>query len=699
MNSINILKISNFNIRYISLISILLLVLTSNAQQTGIVDFIRVTAQIEPLLSEKKVKGIVTFTFKILKKTDSIFVDAKKMKITYIPENPVSVGIDNKKIWFTHNFEIDKTYSVSFMYEALPKQALYFTEDQIWTQGQGKYTSHWLPSIDDINEKIEFDLTIIAENSKKVIANGNLVSEEKAGNLKKWNFDMKLPMSSYLVAFSIGDLDVMTLNSHTGIPIHLYYKPKDSLKAEPTYRYSKVIFDFLETEIGISYPWQNYKQVPVRDFLYAGMENTTATIFSEAFVIDSIGFVDRNYVNVNAHELAHHWFGNLITETSGTHHWLQEGFATYYALLAEKEIFGDEYFYWKLFQSAEQLKAMSDDGKGESLLNPKASSLTFYEKGAWALHILKEEVGEEVFKKSVKNYLEKYQFKNVTTNDFISEVEDVFGKELVDFKTNWLQQSAFKSEEAYQSLIKSPFIINYFEISALRKIPLKDKISELEKALDFPDDFIAQEVIYQIEEEDISETIQLYKIGFKSNNLFVRQAIALSLSSIPMKLKTEYESLLKDRSYVTKEAALYNLWTHFPEDRSKYLDALEGVEGFQNKNIYQLWLVLAFVTEDYKVDEKSNYLNKIKGFTSPQYSFEIRELALGYLNELGLWDDPALKNLVNACIHQNWRFRKSSRVILNYLIESEIYVDTLLKFKNDLDLKESQFLKKVLDSN
>src|SRR5690606_8561022 len=158
----------------------------------------------------------------------------------------------------------------------------------------------------------------------------------------------------------------------------------------------------LEEEIGVSYPWQNYKQIPVKDFMYAGMENTTVTIFSDTYVIDSISFIDKNYVNVNAHELAHQWFGNLVTEESGTHHWLHEGFATYYALLAEKEIFGNDYYYWQLYQSSQQLIALSEQEKGESLLNPHASSLTFYEKGAWALHILRPIVGDEFFKVAVK---------------------------------------------------------------------------------------------------------------------------------------------------------------------------------------------------------------------------------------------------------------------------------------------------------
>ncbi len=305
-----------------------------SAQQTEIVNFLKIEAFIEPNATEKEVKAHFVATFEVLKQTDSIFMDAVNISTEEINTKNFSITAADTKLWFVGDFEKGKIYKADFWYSVKPKQTLYFFGNEIWTQGQGKYTSHWLPSIDDINDKIEFDLTIISSPDKMVISNGRLLKVERNDEKKYWHFDMKEPMSSYLVAFAIGDYNKKELVSNSGIPIELYFKPSDSLKVEPTYRYSKQIFDFLETEIGVPYPWQNYKQVPVRDFLYAGMENTTATFFSEAFMVDSIGFNDRNYVNVNSHELAHQWFGNLITEKANEDHWLQEGFATYYALLA-----------------------------------------------------------------------------------------------------------------------------------------------------------------------------------------------------------------------------------------------------------------------------------------------------------------------------------------------------------------------------
>jgi aminopeptidase N len=256
------------NQRYLFLTAILVVVFHSlKAQQTEIVDFLKVTAQIEPVSSERKVKGTASYTFNVLKNTDSIYLDAKAMNVMNIASEGITISEDKDKIWLLNGFEANRQYTASFSFEATPKQTLYFVENQIWTQGQGKYTSHWLPSIDDMNDKIEFDITVVAPSEKNVIANGRLVSTQLKENKNYFQFDMQDPMASYLVAFAIGDFKKKTRYSNSNVPIELYYEAKDSLKFEPTYRYTKDVFDYLESEIGVEYPWQNYKQVPVRDFL------------------------------------------------------------------------------------------------------------------------------------------------------------------------------------------------------------------------------------------------------------------------------------------------------------------------------------------------------------------------------------------------------------------------------------------------
>lgn len=664
-----------------------LLIVNHCFSQIEIVNFLQIDADINVDFDNKSIAGQATYQFQILKETDSIFLDAKNMESVFLLQGElVTLKTTTDKIWIHYPFQPSKTYSISFSYQAKPKQTLYFFEDQVWTQGQGKYTSHWLPSIDNVNDKIIFNLSITAPQGFMALANGKLTNQKQTGNATQWNYTMQQPMSSYLAALVVGKFDKKTENSASGIPLEYYYLPEDESKVEPTYRYSKVIFDFLEREIGVDYPWQNYKQVPVRDFLYAGMENTTLTIFSTAFVTDSVGFIDKNYINVNAHELAHQWFGNLVTAKEDEHQWLQEGFATYYALLAEKEIFGEDYYYFKLYETAEQLMELSENGKGEALLSKGASSLTYYQKGAWALHILREKVGDLAFKSAVTTYLKKHQYQNVTTEDFLAEVEKTSQQDLTWFRENWLNQTAFKSSEALASLTKSEFIRNYLGLSSLRLEPIAIKKELYNQFLKKPvNDYYGQEVVYQLAEMNRAESEEFYKKAFLSESILTRQAIAHSLSKIPAALKVDYESLLNDDSYLTQEAALYNLWTNFPQEAAVYLEKTKDIIGFQDKNIRTLWLALALLTENYRDTEKQHFYNELNSYTSINYSFEIRKNAFQYLFGLQLFTDKNLADLVQACLHPNWRFASFSRELLDELLKDAVYKNRFQSLEKQLD--------------
>lgn len=686
------------------------------SQHQDKVDFIHAEAEITPVPIEKEIKGSVTYTFNVLEKVDSVFLDAKNMKFS-------SVKLNNRKIKYSNNQEIisifkkfkaGKQYKLSLSYETKPKQTVYFVGEvtnvissgvekkdnanQIWTQGQGKYTSHWLPSFDDMTEKVEFDLVINTYEDDVVIANGKLnnILEIASTNNKRWVYDMQKPMSSYLLAFVVGNFEKKTITSTSGVPIELYYEPKDSLKVEPTYRYSKQIFDFLENEIGVPYPWQNYKQTPVRDFLYAGMENTSATIFSNSYMVDSIGFQDKNYINVNAHELAHQWFGDMVTEESGSHHWLQEGFATYYALLAEKEIFGSDYFYWKLYKSAQQLDKQSKDGNAKALTNPKASSLTFYQKGAWALYMLKDEVGENAFKKGMKSYLEKHQYKNVMIEDFMSEIEMASDKDLSQFKNEWLLGTVFPYNKVKENLREqNQSLAHFFDLQ--RELTTSNANNEA-----IIKRYWNKSSSTQFKVATVEKYHALLSNSFKSqllqfDDIKVIQAIALAMDDIPKELKLDFETLLTDKSYVTIENVLYKLWVYHSEDRAIYLDKTRGVIGLPDKNIRLLWLTFANLTKGYDNDKKNGYLEELRRYTSSEYGFEIRRNTFQYLNDIFGFTDQNLKDLANACIHHSWRFKNFSRNILDKQLEKDNIKNRFVNLLEELNEEEQRYIKSKLN--
>ncbi len=659
--------------------NILIFVLTSfqllSAQQIETVDFKTLTAVISLDTMTKQVKGNILFTFQVKQNTDSIFVDAKKMAFNKVKLNDQLARnqTDGDKLWIYENFKADEYYQLTFEYTATPDKALYFVgwdnagSNQIWTQGQGKETSHWLPSFDDVNEKITLDLTIRFNKKYQVIANGLLKDEQLNSNVKTWHYTMNNPMSSYLIALVIGDFQSKKEVSKNGIPIQYYFELQDADKFEPTYRYSKQVFDFLENEIGKPFPWQNYKIVPVREFLYAGMENTTLTIFSDQFVIDSTSFEERNFVNVNAHELAHQWFGDLLTAKSSTHHWLQEGFATFYALLAEKEVFGSDYFYWKLYDSYTKLSVLSLQNQGESLLNPKASSLTYYEKGAWALLMLQKRVGEEAFKKAVQNYIDKHAFGNVETEDFIKEVEDVSGKDLKEFSRTWLEDTYFPKEEA-STFFEGTLIDTYTKIDCTNLFQSCEEW--MLEPVYYP---IKQKIIEQISKKLNDQTIQLLNKAFSLPEAKVKQSLAENLDSIPAVLLKNYENLLSEPNFETVETVLYRLWKNAAEKRTEYLDKTQKIFGFNNLNVRILWLSLAIITPDYRTDEKGIFYEELVNYTNENQPYQIREKAFQYLYDLQLVNRQMLDNLVHASVHPVWQFSKSSKAMLKELMKESTY--------------------------
>ncbi len=673
------------------------------AQQTNKVDFIKGSAVLYPTAQTKSIWGTITYEFKVKQTIDTIKIDAKNMEFSDVTINGSRVSFKNTGMTLDLFEGFKKgNNTLTFSYSAQPKQTLYFIGSdqnaQIWTQGQGKYTSHWLPSFDDVNEKVIFNLSVKFQNGYKIISNGVFknVNHKRNGyenGFSTYNFQMQKPMSSYLVMLAIGNFEKQTATTKSGTPLEFYLDKKDISKLEPTYRYSKELFDYLEDEIGVKYPWGVYRQVPVRDFLYAGMENTTSTIFSQDFVVDEIGFNDRNYVNVNAHELAHQWFGDLITAQSSKHHWLQEGFATYYALLAERHLFGDDYFYEALNDYAEQLQQAATTDT-IPVLNEKASSLTFYKKGAWALHVLREDIGAKNFQKVVKKYLKSYQYKNVDTDDFLSIVHDVSGYDVAKFKNKWLETPGFDPNLAQQYLLKNQFIRQF---NQLRKN--KYSLAELTKIMQsdayYP---IKKYIIYTTQQLSFDERKVLLEAALATGNLQVRQAVAETLKVIPPDFKISYESLLQDNAYVTKELALTHLCLNFPEERQRYLIQTKEIIGNNDKIFRMTWLALSYNTKGFSEKERQAFINELLNYASDTYESSLRQNALEILLQLQPNADQVIALLFKATEHHRWQFILFARTMVRELLKNKAFrnkveqlaatADAVMKERYEIFLKE-----------
>lgn len=689
--------------KIITSLSLFLLTL-GYSQQHLKADFTDMYAEVSINPVKQNVVGTVAYHFHLYEPLDTIRINAHKMTFTDVKINGKAVNhkATAKEFLLFEGYE-KGTNVLEFSYEAFPTQTLYFVQKdnyqdvQIWTQGQGHYTSHWLPSFDDVNEKVVFNLGVRFHKDYTVLANGVLIEKIENEDDITWKYRMQKPMSSYLVMLAIGRFEKQTFTSDSGIVNELYYHHLDADKFEPTYRYSKEMFDYLEREIGVPYPWQVYRQVPVWDFLYGGMENTSATIFAHDYMVDEVAFNDKNYVYVNAHELAHQWFGDLVTAKTNTHHWLQEGFATYYGMLSDRHIFGEDYFYWKLYQDAQKIEqaSASDD---VPILSDKASTLTYYQKGAWALHVIRESIGAEKFRQAVKTYLQKHGFKNVTTEDLFAEIKAVSDFDTETFSKNWLETPVFQKEEVTKLLRKNKFISTYMDLNEKPLHPEKDKkkiLKLLKSKAYYP---IKELLIYQTASLPFEKKKDILEAALKTGDIKVRQAVATTLQTIPESFRIQYETLLNDDSYYTKEIALFNLWTNFESHRDRYVALSENWVGIDGRNLEILHHSLSFVSADNQEQQVANYYALLR-LSGTNYDAVTRQNALERLLGFELYTKDVFKSLAYGSAHFRWRFARFCREQIKTLIENEEYKEL---FKNDilpqLPFKEKTVLERILDT-
>jgi|GEM_PF-88550 len=479
--------------KYLAFLIFLLFYALSEAQIRKNYDLLDLNAQIRIYPMDKIVQGVAVYDFVATKNTDSIMIDAPEISISKVKIGCFKAKFNQfkKYLIIKKKFRKGKNYTLKIKYTSRPKSAMYFVgwhnlgRKQVWTQGQGKDNSHWLPSNSDQNDKFTWKLSIDFPKDYQVISNGTKIAEKELNNsIKRHVFKQSEPAPAYLMFIGAGKYISQTLMSDSGVKIYNYQYP-DKLKNDRTYYKSKEIFDFLENEIGMKYPWKNYKQIPVENFLYGGMENVSATSFSSnRYMVDSIAFADINYLNVNAHELTHQWFGDLVTGANPEDHWLHESFATYYARLSDRHFFGKNYSDFEIYRYDQQIiNAAKTDTI--PLLNGKASSLTFYQKGARIIQMMRSELGDKNYKKIIQKYLEDFAYKNATTSDFKRILYKVTKDSLNSFFKLWFASAQIPEYVLIQKKDSILFKQNTAQLPLKFLIISKNKKYELTQSQNF----------------------------------------------------------------------------------------------------------------------------------------------------------------------------------------------------------------------
>lgn len=405
--------------------------------------------------------------------TDSLTLDAKGFQIHKVAlvdkigqQTPLNYSYDSSflRISLGKTYTRIDTYTVFIDYTAMPNKlkaegsaaitedkGLYFINPdgsdpnkpkQIWTQGETEASSCWFPTIDSPNEKTTQEIYMTVDSQYVTLSNGELIfqSENPDGTRTDY-WKQNLPHAPYLFMMAVGEFAIAK-DEWRGKPVHYYVEPKYASVAKDIYPNTVEMLEFFSTKLGYDYPWDKYHQIVVRDYVSGAMENTGAVIFGDFVQGDERFLIDNSGEDVVAHELFHHWFGDLVTCESWSNLPLNESFATY------GEYLWNEYKYGKDqadLHGAGDLKAYL----GQSRINKK-KLIRFnygdememfdshsYQKGGRVLHLLRNYVGDDAFFKGLQLYLRTNEFQSVEIHQLRLAFEKVTGEDLNWFFNQW----------------------------------------------------------------------------------------------------------------------------------------------------------------------------------------------------------------------------------------------------------------------
>lgn len=341
---------------------------------------------------------------------------------------------------------------VSVAYRATPRKGMYFLAPdehvrdrprQVWTQCQEEDGRHWFPCIDKPHVKMTTEIAVVVPKGWTALSNGDLVASEPDGPAPRFHFRMNEPHASYLLTLVAGEFTVLE-DDAAGVPLTYLVPPGREEDGRRTFARTAAMVKHFSKVTGVPYPWSRYAQVVVSDFIFGGMENTTATTMYEHILLDPRAALDVTSDDLIAHELAHQWFGDYVTCRDWSEGWLNEGFATYFEHVWREHHLGrDEYDYGV----KTDLEAYVGEAHGryrrpvvcqdyEAPLDLFDRHL--YEKGGLVLHLLRRELGDEVFWRGVNVYLSRHGKGVVETRDLQRALEEVSGRSLGRFFEQWV---------------------------------------------------------------------------------------------------------------------------------------------------------------------------------------------------------------------------------------------------------------------
>ncbi|MGO9600539.1 MAG: M1 family aminopeptidase [Isosphaeraceae bacterium] len=427
------------------------------------VDIKHIKAELTLDAKTREVRGTVTHTLTPLYPYLSSFeLDCgPRLKVSRVTAGPHGANCKFQTKGEKLAVILDKPYGpadtidVAITYGGAPESGLHFVPSNpsspekpqaIWTQGEAEDNHLWLPCYDYPNDRATTEMIITVDRPLSVVSNGSLVeTKDNACGTRTFHWKMDQPHSTYLITLAASEFAVYH-DRVENLPVEYYVtKNVDEATARRFMGKTPKMIRFFTEKTGQPYAFSKYAQVCLPEFS-GGMENTSATSMSDEALIDEIEVLEHNQDGLVAHELAHQWFGDLLTCKDWSHLWLNEGFASYFDPLFTQHDRGEDEFRLRMDRELKKYLA-SDRGYRRSIVESRYSSPTqlfdgmTYAKGGCVLHMLHGLVGEEGWWKGIRAYVAKHKFQVVETDDFRKAMESGSGKDLKWFFDQWLYKA------------------------------------------------------------------------------------------------------------------------------------------------------------------------------------------------------------------------------------------------------------------
>lgn len=409
--------------------------------------------------------------------TDSLLLDAKGMDIK---EVSIVKGTTKNKLKYTYDdaelrISLDKSYKTNELYTiyidyvSRPNElkvkgsaaitdakGLYFINPkgeekdkptQIWTQGETEATSVWVPTIDKPNQKTTQEIYMTVPAKYVTLSNGLLKSQKKNADGTRtdyWNMD--LPHAPYLFFMGVGEFSIVK-DSYKGKEVSYYVEKEYAPVARGIFGHTPEMMKFFSDKLGVEYPWQKYAQIVGRDYVSGAMENTTATLHQENAYQNARELVDGiGWEGTIAHELFHHWFGDLVTAESWSHLTVNESMADYSQTLWMEYKYGKDAGDEENFKGLQGYLSNPNESKKDLVRFRYADKedmfdLVSYQKGGRVHNMLRNYVGDDAYFKSLNNYLTTNKFKPGEAGQMRLAFEEVTGKDMNWFWNQWFYGS------------------------------------------------------------------------------------------------------------------------------------------------------------------------------------------------------------------------------------------------------------------